>query len=1436
MMNGGHKKETVPDREVKAASTTTSQQQQSSTWYTLDRQQKDQAAAAEAASAPVGSPSAAGTSRQPQSQPPISPLSPASSSLPAAAAALPKLPRQSAVDRKVSWGDQSVEDNYKNNDDGGMKIIEDSKMEQKAETHTQGESTMNKILGNNVDDGRVTSQAATTTATTSRHSRKISWGGTTIEIPNIFESHLSLDNDDYAPLVDFNGSNTPFYGAGVGGDPSLGLPTSSLSQPNIPLQSHDEIPQPSPIEPATLYHGSDYTKLELEHGERRRLAAMAVEAAENALHSFTPSSYPRSNVVSAADLAKVHPFESRAEGQLLRSLEASSTTAAAAATSDRTQNSNGDSENGGGSNDDESDDVEAVASLFTPVGETLLGNVPEGSEAIFHRQSQSSTSASGPPSNTSVNSSGDDDGGGNSSSTVGPNSHQQQSSSASAIDGPPPGSSSVGSGSFGTGSRGKELFSPNRRARRTRGASNVAGGHNQIPIPKTTHRRQKTLEETLATFNQTMETENTAGATNFHDVNSYDNNKAGHRRRTTSSDLFNDNMARLFGSEHDFSSSKNLEPHPMELLPLNENPIDEVIAPDSNDMNRPRVESDLDSFAYTASAIDEENPSNEKVRQGSDANDKHRDNFMDAGVNNSYPMDAANIDSGGNSSLKRKPSVFVRFCQKIGLMQNLDEFLNPWKPSMRKYVQSYFWLLVVSIGIAAVLFYLFGNPPTGIVDLESSKAFNGTKYVSVEGKTIDPYARASYSWWALFAFARLPVTFALAKTIELVLIDFMILDRRWVASCIGPTLTLLIVQSKGWPSTLFFWSICNLCLLYGDSRFVAHWGYWQDYVGLFNESNPSGAIPSNDMNLRIQLIALVVSLCVAIKRLLIGYQQGRNIYLYYVEDLTKIVTKILLISEVAILAARLEREIIHHGEASQGGENIVAKRASSSGIDVATKRMTDNMENDDSSFQEEDDDKASATGGSEPTDRSYSDPSSRKKLLISDQEKNYATGRLTRSQKRRIERLLGNWDEPENEASLKESVSIGAILQFRTSLRKLDSPFPFSYSFGRAESRDRCIQASQDLYLRLLNYSLDPTLHLNILGLVALERDGSLNVEKLRSLMKVFRPGRDGRLSLIDFVKSVDVVYKEMKMLRASVRSSQKIDHASERIFNVVFYAAIGCLVLYALGFDPLAIFVSLSTIVLAFSFMISRASSNYFEGLLFILYRRPYDIGDRIVVQPVDAATSDNGSTHWIVRDIDLFTTTCIYAYTNEVATLNNGSIANCRILNGARSLPSLNYVTLRFGIDVTFDQIEIFREGLALYVEQRPREWSKLWAVRAMQVQSDQGFVEYSVILEHVDNWQNLDGILYSRGQVRSFCHELAKQLQMRYVSPSLPVNLTIHGGSGVGNEGDFVAGILSDRPDHCVGNNERSNSNRVSKRDESISDIVNHLNRYESIGGRR
>jgi hypothetical protein len=89
-------------------------------------------------------------------------------------------------------------------------------------------------------------------------------------------------------------------------------------------------------------------------------------------------------------------------------------------------------------------------------------------------------------------------------------------------------------------------------------------------------------------------------------------------------------------------------------------------------------------------------------------------------------------------------------------------------------------------------------------------------------------------------------------------------------------------------------------------------------------------------------------------------------------------------------------------------------------------------------------------------------------------------------------------------------------------------------------------------------------------------------------------------------VKSVDVLYKEAKLLRASIQNSEKIDRAFERAFNVVFYTVVVCVTLSQTGFNPMAMFLSLSSIILAFAFMIGTASSKMFEGFLFILLRRP--------------------------------------------------------------------------------------------------------------------------------------------------------------------------------------------------------------------------------------
>ncbi len=119
-----------------------------------------------------------------------------------------------------------------------------------------------------------------------------------------------------------------------------------------------------------------------------------------------------------------------------------------------------------------------------------------------------------------------------------------------------------------------------------------------------------------------------------------------------------------------------------------------------------------------------------------------------------------------------------------------------------------------------------------------------------------------------------------------------------------------------------------------------------------------------------------------------------------------------------------------------------------------------------------------------------------------------------------------------------------------------------------ADSRASCIDSSQEVYNRLLLVATGEvkTLQFETLALCALQDDGTIDQAEAKQLIKVFRPDRDGRLSILDFVKSIDSVYKEFRLLQASIENSSQIDRAFENILNVVFYVVVVAIIMSQLG------------------------------------------------------------------------------------------------------------------------------------------------------------------------------------------------------------------------------------------------------------------------------
>jgi hypothetical protein len=218
--------------------------------------------------------------------------------------------------------------------------------------------------------------------------------------------------------------------------------------------------------------------------------------------------------------------------------------------------------------------------------------------------------------------------------------------------------------------------------------------------------------------------------------------------------------------------------------------------------------------------------------------------------------DLGNTDQARRNKRSRRKSMLAQTNGKFKHDWEIwTDFFRPRKEIFLSYLKVVlFYLLVPLTGIAAILFYLAGNPVAA-----------------------HPTNPASISWILLFC-SRQIITFSMAFAFQGFLIDFIALGTRVMLRLMGPILTLFIVQSKGWPFVVFWWTIFDFAMLAFDRPFAHHWLFWQDAIKMFSEQNLSGEVVMNEWYIRVLKIGVSVSLIVAVKRFIIGLYLGRQTF------------------------------------------------------------------------------------------------------------------------------------------------------------------------------------------------------------------------------------------------------------------------------------------------------------------------------------------------------------------------------------------------------------------------------------------------------------------------------------------------------------------------------------------------------------------------------
>lgn len=648
---------------------------------------------------------------------------------------------------------------------------------------------------------------------------------------------------------------------------------------------------------------------------------------------------------------------------------------------------------------------------------------------------------------------------------------------------------------------------------------------------------------------------------------------------------------------------------------------------------------------------------------------------------------------------------------------------------------------------------------------------------------------ASVAWWLNFC-GRHVILLELSRIWQWFFIDKLVLSTRMAVQCLGPLLTLCFIQARGWPFTVATWGFLGLMLLEGSSQFERHWLYVSPFA-LYsttttnstavadggNISNNSGSyVLTSEYYIRLLLSMMLAGFATAIKRTAVAMYFGRRTFVEFKPRLERLLKDVVLVTEIAALAE--EAEIVAEEEEQQ--KKLAARRQSRGVLkdtghnkvnllgDVSwsnkqrtpqqKKTQSGNTKNQDGSDSDDDDDE----DDDDDDDSEVTTPND-----IKPDTENIKM-RKTSSGSFRISDLLDTWDEPVNKMDKSLNASISDILRFRRALTFMDDEEPFGEQFGPASNREDLINSAQEVYQSLLKLTPgNSSVSCEFYSMLSLGDDGeTINMKKQKALRKLFRPDVNNKLSELAFVQSCDSLYKKLRYFRANVGNASIIDHALESIVDWVFSFVLALVLLSAMRFNPWPLLVSISTLLVSVSFAVGSSASKWFEGMLLVAARRPFDIGDRIYMTEPSLVISDGLWYCWFVEDINLFHTTIRYAGTNEVATINNGSVANMRIMNGARSPDAAVWFQFPYRANLMEDgNMDKLKAALEVYARENPRSWHSFSYFRVDEVHPHLEKLVVTIGLQHRSSWQDLVAVLEAKAKVMCWLMEYSRKLGLIY-----------------------------------------------------------------------
>mmetsp|Transcript_693 Transcript_693/g.1805 ORF Transcript_693/g.1805 Transcript_693/m.1805 type:complete len:837 (-) Transcript_693:169-2679(-) len=264
-----------------------------------------------------------------------------------------------------------------------------------------------------------------------------------------------------------------------------------------------------------------------------------------------------------------------------------------------------------------------------------------------------------------------------------------------------------------------------------------------------------------------------------------------------------------------------------------------------------------------------------------------------------------------------------------------------------------------------------------------------------------------------------------------------------------------------------------------------------------------------------------------------------------------------------------------------------------------------------------------------------------------------------------------------------------------------------------------------------------------------------------------------------EFVNAIERVYKEQRLVRASIDSFDLV-HGRIRSVATVVWALLAGIALVFIPDWGTADFsenfvVPIATSAFSVVYALGWLPYETVSGALFAVYIRPYDIGDRVVLGQPGAELA---STQYIVTEIWLTYCRLVDAVTGKSHVMMNHILRKLDVVNLNRSASATYVLLVEVPASTSVMRISELIDAVRTYITEASSDWTGASAA-VDSASYSKGYLTLEFGLNSAHAAHEVGAYWKARSQVMLFIHEYMLAAGIEYTQPPQPLVAMTPGG---------------------------------------------------------